>query len=97
MSQHLEYRYSITIKTDDDPVLHCLRALSQYAQISGNKRIPWGGTKKEDWERDGHRATFHFSQPTYRQIFIEQVSRILPKNLWEQVAESDHDPAAPQS
>jgi len=43
MSQHAEFRYSVRIKTDDLAVLHCLRALSQFAQKTGNKRIPWGG------------------------------------------------------
>jgi hypothetical protein len=63
MSQHAEYHYSVSIKTDDEAVLNCVRALSQYAQRSGNPRIPWGGTKKEDWKRDDHCVTFHFSKP----------------------------------
>ena len=39
MSQHYLYHYSVTIKTDDEAVLHCLRSLSQYAQETGNARI----------------------------------------------------------
>ena len=81
MNQHAEYHYSITIRTYDEAVLHCLRALSQYAQDTGNRRIPWGGTKKEDWELDNHCVTFHFSKPEYRDIFKKEVSRILPRSL----------------
>jgi hypothetical protein len=60
---HADYKYSITIKSDDLAVINCLRSLSQYSQQSGNVRIPWGGTKKRDWERDGHTVTFRFTAP----------------------------------
>jgi len=97
MSQHTKYHYSVTIKTDDEAVLQCLRALSQYTQLKGNKGIPWGGTKKEDWERDGHCATFHFSTTGYRKTFMDETSRLLPKSLWGEIEEKDDDPAIPQS
>lgn len=96
MSQHTMYRYSITIKTDDLAVLHCMRALSAYAQLMGNTRIPWGGTKKEDWERDDNHITFHFSKSEYRESFIEEISRLLPKGSWEKISQSNDDPAKPQ-
>jgi hypothetical protein len=96
MSQHARYKYSVTIKTDDLAVLHCLRALSAYAQITGNTRIPWGGTKKSDWERDNHHVTFHFSKPEYRESFIKEVFRLLPKESWEEVSQSNNDPATSQ-
>ena len=87
---------SITIKTNDLAVLHCLRALSQYAQRTGNSRIPWGGTKKEDWERDNHCVTFHFSKPEYRSAFIHEAARLLPGELWGIIGTDDADPATPQ-
>jgi len=37
MTQHAQYHYSVTIRTDDLAILHCLRSLSQYAQKTGNK------------------------------------------------------------
>ena len=97
MSLHAKYHYSVTIKTGDEAVLNCLRALSQYAQLKGNNRIPWGGTKREDWERDNHCVTFHFSNPEYRATFIKETSRLLPKTLWEKIDEKDNDAAVPQS
>ena len=97
MTQHAQYHYSVTIKTNDEAVLHCLRALSAYAQLMGNNRIPWGGTKKEDWERDGHRATFHFSKPEYRTTFMKEASRLLSTGLWQNIGEKDNDPAKPQA
>ena len=97
MSQHDQYRYRITIETDDEAVLHCLRSLSQYAQMDGNKRIPWGGTKKQDWQRDGHRVKFHFTCSEYRRTFINEAGRLLPASLWMIIDESDNDPAVPQA
>jgi len=96
MSQHSRFHYSVTIRTDDEAVLHCLRALSQYAQKKGNLRIPWGGTKKNDWEQHNHCVTFHFSEPEYRDSFIEETFRLLEIDLWEKVRVSDSDPATPQ-
>lgn len=97
MSQHDEFHYSLTVRTDDLAVLHCLRALSQHAQKTGNKRIPWGGTKESDWKKSGHCVTFHFTSRTYRSDFVAQLDRLLPKHLWENIRENDLDPAVPQS
>lgn len=96
MSQHAEYHYSVTIRTHDLAVVHCLRALSQFAQASGNKRIPWGGTKERDWKAMNHCITFHFNSPDYRRDFLAQVQRLLPQSLWEKTGENDADPAEPQ-
>jgi hypothetical protein len=97
MSQHAEFHYSITVRTDDLAVLHCLRSLSQYAQKSGNKRIPWGGTKESDWNARDHCVTFHFTSTSYRRDFLAQIERLLPRNLWEKAGENDADPAMPQN
>lgn len=97
MSQHSLYHYSITLSTDDEAVLHCLRALSQYAQKSGNVRIPWGGTKRPDWKRNNHKAKFHFSDPGYRKVFRNEIERIIPSGLWKFIGENDNDPAEPQN
>ena len=95
MNQHSKYKYSITLQTDDLPVVNCLRALSQYSQKSGNVRIPWGNTKGRDWERDNHQVTFRFTTPEYREGFVSEVKRLLPKGLWKEIARSNNDPAWP--
>ncbi len=91
--QHLEYHYSITIKTDDNAVLNCLRALAQHSQRHGNNRIPWGNTKDSDWDRDGHQVTFHFTKPQFRSLFVSDATRLLPQELWTTERTNDHDPA----
>jgi hypothetical protein len=96
-ASHAAYHYSITVHTDDLALLGCLRALSAHVQTIGNSRIPWGGTKRTDWERDAHRATFRFSEPSIRDAFIHEAERLLPKGLWSVVSQNDADPASPQS
>lgn len=93
MSKHDNYKFSITIHSDNLAVVNCLRALSQYSQKTGNNRIPCSGTKNEDWKRDGHQVTFRFTSTEYRQGFVSEINQLLPSNLWGVVGESDNDPA----
>lgn len=93
MSNRKDYKYSITIQSDDLAVVNCLRALSQYSQKTGNNRIPWGGTKDTDWKQNGNSVTFRFSKPEYREGFITEISRLLPRDLWVEHGRSDNDPA----
>jgi hypothetical protein len=95
MGDHQNYKYSITINSDDLAVVNCLRALSQYSQKTGNNRITWGNTKDKDWERDNHCVTFRFTSPEYREGFSYEVNRLLPINLWREFSRSDNDPARP--
>ena len=95
--QHRLYHYSVTFQTSDLALLGCLRALAQYAQTTGNPRIPWGGTKYEDWKQAGQQATFRFTSAAYRSSFIAQVERLLPGGLWNITGQRDDDPATRQT
>ena len=97
MSEHYRYCYSITVETADEVALQCLRSISDYSQVLGNKRIVWGGTKKKDWQRSRNQVTFHFSDPQYRNVFKVEAQRVLPSALWHVVRENDNDPAVPQN
>jgi hypothetical protein len=94
---HADYRFSITVHTDDREVVNCLRALSQISQQQGNVRIPWGGTTDVAWEQAGHTVTFRFTSPAYRQGFVDVAERVLRPGLWREVSRSDSDPASPQT
>jgi hypothetical protein len=96
-TSHKEYHYSVTIQTDDLALLGCLRALSQHVQATGNKRIPWGGTKRKDWLQAKHHATFHFSNTLYRDEFLQNARRLLPSDLWHVTEQRNDDPAKPQT
>ena len=97
MTTHSDHKYSITIHSDDLAIINCLRALSKFSQKTGNNQIPWGGTKDRDWEKEGHKVTFRFSETRYRDIFVSEITRLLPSNLWQVASQSENDPAYPQS
>lgn len=96
-STHKDFHFSVTIHTDDLAALGCLRSLSQHSQATGNARIPWGGTKREDWVRDHHHATFRFTSTIYREDFLRHAKRLLPTEIWRIASQSDTDPAQPQT
>ena len=96
MSKHEDYHYSVTINSDDLAVVGCLRSLSQHSQQTGNPRIPWGGTKKEDWLAACKKVTFRFSKTIYRDTFLAEASRLLPSSLYTVESTCDTDPATPQ-
>jgi len=85
MSLLKDYKFSVTVHTDDLAVLYCLRGLTMHCQATGNARIPWGGTKRNDWQRDEHRVTFHFQQ-VYREHFLRETERLFPNDLWKKTA-----------
>lgn len=95
MGQHADYKYSVTIQSDDTPLVAALRGLAWYSQRTGNKQIAWGGTKARDWEKSGHRVTFHFSSEIYRTEFLENAARLFPSG-WREINQSNSDPAIPQ-
>ncbi len=95
MTTHAMYKYSVTVKTDDLAIAHCLRALAFYAQQTGKKMIAVGHTTEQDWRANEHEVTFHFSDPTYRERFAQEASRILPPRSWSIVRQNNADPASP--
>jgi hypothetical protein len=95
MGEHHKYKYSITVQTNDLAVVNCLRSLSQYSQKTGNNRITWGNTKDSDWIKTNHCVTFRFSSSEYREGFVSEITRLLPKALWKEYGRNDNDPAKP--
>ena len=56
-----DYRFTVTIHSDDLAVIYCLRALADFYQKTGNTRTTWGGTKKKDWASNGNRVSSKFA------------------------------------
>lgn len=90
---HADHHYSVSYFSDDLGAVYCLRGLSQFCQKTGNARIPWGGTGKDDWLAKQKVVTFHFSQALYRDNFIAQVERLVTPGLVSKTGVSDDDPA----
>lgn len=94
-ADHGKFRFSVTCQTDDQAVLFCLRALCQFTEQHPKQQIGWGGTGTKDWKASGNRFSFRFTDPKYRQKFIEESERLL-SGRWSVVGTSDSDPAVPR-
>jgi hypothetical protein len=88
--------FSITCSTDQLAVVHCLRALCEFAAEDVRPQIGWGGTKAREWEKAGNRITLRFTSPSSRQKFVDAAQRLLPQESWGEVSRSDADPAKRQ-
>jgi len=90
------YHYSATFHTDDEAVLHCLRALCQWAQRDERSpNIGWGGTGKAQWQAQGNKATLRFTSGKRRKEWIEKARVLLPSQ-WNLIGTNDNDPASRQ-
>jgi len=93
MDDYQRCRFSITCRTDDLAVVHCLRALCQYAEKGCRPQIAWGGTGEVSWQSAGKAITLRFTAPEYREVFVGKAKRLLPNGSWSEVNRSDNDPA----
>ena len=79
----LNFRYKITISTDDIAVVKCLCALSKLAQKTRDKQIACSLANLANWERNDHQVTFRFTDNRYRSTFLSEATRLLPSTLWQ--------------
>ena len=77
-----EYRFSVTLHTNDLAVVYCMRALADYCQKTENTRKAWGGTGNKHWQ-ERKRVTFRFTTESYRAEFLREVRRLLCGKLWK--------------
>lgn len=91
--ERTQYRYSITVETQDDAVMFCLRALWQYAERHPVPATSSDLTASEEWRAGDGRITFRFSNPYNRADFLGEATRLLA-GKWTRVATSDDDPPA---
>ena len=88
-----QFRYSITLETQDDVVLFCLRALWQYAEREP-ETMSVGFTSTGEWRSHNGQITFHFSNAHNRADFLGEATRLFA-GKWTRLNASDDDP--PQS
>lgn len=85
-----QYRYSITVETQDDAVLFCLRALWQYAERHPTPATDHQIASTGEWRMGDGRVTFRFSNPYNRGDFLGEATRLLA-GKWTRLATSDDD------
>jgi hypothetical protein len=88
-----QFRYSITVETQDDAILFCLRALWHYAEREP-ETVSVGFTSTGEWRSRDGQITFYFSNPRNRADFLGEATRLFA-GKWTRLGASDDDP--PQS
>jgi hypothetical protein len=98
VEDHERYRFSVTCSTKDLAVVYCLRALCQFVHHGKDRysQIGLGGTKEKDWLAADRKITLRFSDQKYRDAFLSEATRLLPKGSWSKEDESDNNPAQRQ-
>ena len=96
MTEHADHRFSATLSSPDLALIGCLQALAKFSQETGNNIIPCEGTEERDWRAAGQKVTFRFSTALYRDLFKNEVRRLLPANLVRFDAESDDASIMPE-
>jgi hypothetical protein len=95
MDDYAQFRYSVTCKTNDDAVLHCLRGLCQWSEKHAKPQIGWGGTTLSSWKDSGGLLTLRFTDTRFRDRFLLKANELLA-GRWSVISTSDSDPAARQ-
>jgi len=95
MDDYARFRFSITCKTGDDAVLHCLRGLCQWSEEHSKPQIGWGGTTASSWKASGGRLTLRFTEAKFRDRFVLKANELLA-GRWTIISTSDSDPAIRQ-
>ena len=94
-NDHLKFHFSITCHTLDLAVVHCLRAICEWAETHPKRQIAWGGTGKKEWKDSGGKITLRFTSQGNRKNFEEKAAELLATR-WTIVSKRDDDPAAPR-
>ena len=85
-------RFSVTVSTLDLALIGCLRALAEFSEQGD---IRGEDVSEKEWRAAGQKITFRFSGSLYRDLFKNEVTRLLPTNLVRFDAESEDEPYEP--
>ena len=74
-------------------VIECLRALAEFSQKTSSDNIPSEAEGEKDWRAAGQKVTFCFGRALDRDLFKNEVRRLLPAGLVRFDGEGDNDPS----
>jgi hypothetical protein len=91
MTKHVEHRFSATLSSRDLALIGCLRALADFSQ----RNLSRESTEERNWRAAGQKVTFDFARALDRDLFKNEVRRLMPARLVRFHPENDNDPAKP--
>jgi len=91
MARRESFHYSVTCRSEEESVLHCLKALAGFAEGGGHKKTVWSEEAVAEWDREDHRLTLRFTTTTNRATF-RRLARDLLGGRWAEYSACDSDP-----
>ena len=92
MPDHADHRFCATLSSGDLASIECVRALAEFSQQAGNKNISSEAEGERDWRAAGQKVTFCFARALDRDLFKNEVRRLLPADLVRFDGERDNGP-----
>ena len=89
MSRHENFKFSVTIHSDDFALVGPMSAFAWLCQPE-NKR-PVAIATEEEWKRNEHQVSFYFTDDGYRQTFIDEAKRLFQPS-WKVTGQQDQNP-----
>ena len=86
--------FGVTCRTGDAAVMHCLEALSHWAEGSP-PQITWGALRIAGRVSARREVTFKFTSAKNRSRFLDKANELLPRR-WTRVLTNEYDPAERQ-
>jgi hypothetical protein len=87
-----KFKFSVTCHSTDLAVVHCLRALAQWAEQHPYPQIGWGGSGEKEWQGSSGTFVLRFTDEQYRRTFIDKGTELLPQR-WKVISTDDANPA----
>ena len=91
MGQKDRFRFSVTVLSDDLPVIAAMCGLAWFCQPEICRQTAVFRTTEDDWKRDSHHVTFHYTSEGNRQSFITESKRSF-LGSWEITNQKSNDP-----
>jgi hypothetical protein len=96
MRQHDHFKFSVTIQSENLFMVSAMRGLAMCCQSEINRQIAVAGASNGHWKANEGRATFYFTSPSNRTMFLKEVS-ILFGTGWGKIQQDNNKAAPPRS
>jgi len=91
MRQNDHFKFSVTVHCADRNLIGCLSIHAWLCEPENPRRIHIAGEEGDEWEHNGHNASFHFTREANRRTFIDE-SQTLFKQSLKITDQRDDDP-----
>jgi hypothetical protein len=89
MSRYDNFKFSVTIHSDDITVIESLSAFAWLCEPHNKRQIAIA--TENEWKRNEHQVSFYFSADGHRQTFIDEAKQLFQPS-WKVTDQQDENP-----